>query len=311
MNTFERQVSSVLGGELRSVEISILQLNIGLRCNQSCRHCHQEASPERTEMMPWPVMEDAVRAAVAAGCRQVDITGGAPELHPRFRDLVRALRGEGIPVQTRTNLTVLLESGMEGLPAFLRAHRVQLLASLPFYADGDLCLVRGPGVFDRSIEGLRRLNAVGYGIEPDLPLTLVHNHTGPLPLSGQKTMEKDYREELRRRFGLEFTRLITITNIPVGRLRGELSRCNTLDDYLRLLRDSFNPVVVRDLVCRTHISADWNGNLYDCDFNLGMGLPVVPGLPGNLSAFDPAVLAVRRIATGNHCFACTAGSGSS
>jgi radical SAM/Cys-rich protein len=307
MNDFEKQI----GNGLRSIAIETLQVNLGLRCNQQCTHCHLEASPRRDEIMGWPVMEMVLEAAKRVRCQLVDLTGGAPELNPHFRDFVSALHRAGHQVKVRTNLTVLLEPGMEGLPEFFRDYRVQLVASLPCYLEENVCAQRGKGVYERSIIVIRRLNALGYGLHPELPLYLVYNPGGPFLPPPQSALEEDYRRELGLRFNITFTRLLTITNMPLGRFRTELIRKKEQEGYVQLLRKSFNPHTVKGLMCCHQLSVGWDGTLYDCDFNLALGLPVNHGAPDHIKNFKPEGLTMRRIVTGDHCFGCTAGSGSS
>lgn len=311
MNDFEKQVAGTTSDGLYSLRIETLQVNLGLRCNQQCTHCHLEASPHRREMMEWPIMQLVLKAAKSIHCQLVDLTGGSPELNPHFPRFVAALRQEGYSVQVRTNLTVLLEKRMEELPKFFRNHQVQLVASLPCYLEENVRAQRGEGVYGKSIEAIKRLNALGYGTGSGLPLNLVYNPGGPFLPSPQSALEEDYRRELEQRFGITFTRLLTITNIPLGRFRMELARQNQERNYLDLLRKSFNPQTVNGLMCRHQISVGWDGTLYDCDFNLALGLPVNHGAPDHIQSFKPEDLKMRRVVTGEHCFTCTAGSGSS
>ena len=311
MNDFEEKVKANTGDGLHSLNIDIFQVNLGLKCNQECRHCHLEASPRRQEMIDWPTMELVLEAAREARCRLVDLTGGAPELNPHFRRFLMALREKSFSVQVRTNLTVLLEPGWEDLPDLFRDQQVQLVASMPCYLEENVCSQRGTGVYEKSIAALQRLNALGYGREPELPLNLVYNPGGPFLPPSQPALEADYRRELGSRFGLSFNRLLTITNMPLGRFRGELRKDNQEKHYLRLLRESFNPQTVTGLMCRHQLSMGWDGTLYDCDFNLALYLPVNHGAPDHIRSFRAADLRSRRIVTGEHCFACTAGSGSS
>jgi radical SAM/Cys-rich protein len=312
MNDFEKRIAAQHGHEgLFSDTIETLQVNIGLKCNQRCRHCHLECSPERPERMEWPVMELILHAIETSHCRLVDITGGAPELNPSFRRFVTALRENGYLVQVRTNLAVLLDPGMEGLPGFFKDQGVHLVASLPCYTKDNVCAQRGEGVFEPSVEAIRCLNALGYGLEDSLPLNLVYNPGGPFLPAPQLSLEKDYRRELAEHFGITFTRLLTITNMPLGRFRKELNRQGQMESYMRLLRESFNPATVPGLMCRRQVSVGWDGTLYDCDFNLALGLPVNHGAPDHIRSFIPAALQHRRIMTGEHCFGCTANEGSS
>jgi radical SAM/Cys-rich protein len=311
MNDFERRVAGARTEGLSSLTIEILQVNVGLRCNQQCNHCHLEAGPQRSEMTNWPIMEMVLEATRRSRCRLVDITGGAPELNPHFRRFVTALRKEELSVQVRTNLTVLLEPGMEDMPEFFRDQGVQVVASLPCYLEENVRAQRGQGVYEKSIAAVRRLNVLGYGIESTLPLNLVYNPGGTFLPPPQAALEADYRRELESRFDIAFTRLLTITNMPLGRFLYELRRQNQEEDYLQLLRNSFNPQTVPGLMCRHQISVGWDGTLYDCDFNLALNLPVNHGAPDHIQSFRPVELQKRRIVTGEHCFGCTAGAGSS
>jgi radical SAM/Cys-rich protein len=311
LNRFEKRVTNTLRDGLHSLEIRTLQINLGLRCNQRCHHCHLEASPNRTEMMEWDTMALILEAARSSACPLIDLTGGAPELNPHFRKFIVELRKMGCPVQVRTNLTVLLEPGMEGTPEFLRDHEVQLVASLPCYLEENVCAQRGEGVYAKSIAAIRRLNALGYGIRPNLPLRLVYNPGGPFLPPEQSPLEADYRRELGEHHGIFFSRLFTIANMPIGRFLRILRSQKQEKEYLKLLQKSFNPSTLDGLMCRHQISVGWNGMLYDCDFNLALSLPVNHGAPDHIRGFSPSDLLRRRIVTGMHCFACTAGFGSS
>ncbi len=311
MNDFEKRIAEISSGGLHSLKVKTLQVNVGLRCNQQCYHCHLEASPQRKERMEWQTMEMVLEAARSLRCELVDITGGAPELNPSFRRFIMALRQESLSVQVRTNLTVLLEPDMESLPEFLRDHRVQLVASMPCYLEENVCAQRGTGVYEKSIEAIKRLNGLGFGYDSLLPLNIVYNPGGPFLPPPQPALEEDYRRELDNRFGIRFTRLLTITNMPLGRFRKELSRRNEEENYFELLRRSFNPLTVQGLMCRHQITVGWDGTLYDCDFNAALGLALNHGAPDHIRFFSPETLRTRRIVTGEHCFGCTAGSGSS
>ncbi len=311
-NQFEKTINAQTGDTgLVCEAIETLQVNLGLKCNQECLHCHLECSPSRTEMMEWPVMEHILKALDTSGCRLVDLTGGAPELNPDFRRFIMALKEKGCHVKTRTNLTVLLESGMEDLPSFFKKHSVEIVASLPCYTDENVCAQRGPGVYQKSVETIRRLNMQGYGIDESLPLSLVYNPGGGFLPSPQFALENDYRRELHERFGISFTHLITITNMPIGRFRKMLGGAEHPASYIDLLKGSYNPATVSGLMCRRQVSIGWDGSLYDCDFNLALGLTVNHGAPNHIQEFMPDVLRSRRVVTGEHCFGCTAGAGSS
>jgi len=309
---FDDVVSGLTGQEgLRGVDIGIVQANLGLRCNQSCAHCHVGASPSRTEMMSRQTMDAIVEVATAARAELVDLTGGAPELHPDFCSFVLALRERDLTVQVRTNLTVLLEPGMEGMPEFYRANGIRLAASMPCYLEENVRAQRGKGVYEKSVEAIRRLNELGYGSDPALPLDLVYNPGGPFLPPDQASLQDDYKRELHERFGITFTRLLTIANMPIGRFLKRLRAEEREQSYMQLLRGSFNVETLDGLMCRHQINIGWDGTIYDCDFNLALGLPVNHGAPNHIKSFDERALAERRIVTGEHCYGCTAGGGSS
>jgi len=309
MNTFDKAVAEETGELLRSDSIKTIQVNLGLRCNLSCRHCHLQAGPGRNEMMSWETMEAVLALARCLPDVLVDITGGAPELHPSLVPFIEALSGSGHPVQVRTNLTVLQEPEMASLPAFFKEHRIELVASLPCYLDANVTAQRGAGAFERSIASLRRLNGLGYG--RDLPLSLVYNPGGAFLPPLQSALEEAYRRELRERHGVVFTRLLTITNMPLGRFLDDLRHEGKDDTYRDLLREAFNPCTVDGLMCRQQICIGWDGRLFDCDFNQALGLSLGEGLPKHVAELDPDILTNRPIVTGEHCFGCTAGAGSS
>jgi len=312
MVDFAREVGRATGnGRLLARTLDTIQANIGLGCNLECSHCHVASSPKRREAMSWETMEAVIRATERAGCGLVDITGGAPELHPQFRRFVSALRARGRRVQVRTNLTVLLEPATDGTMEFLRHLGVELVASLPCYRRENVDAQRGEAVYERSIEALKRLNRLGYGTDPGLPLSLVYNPSGPFLPPDQAALEADYRRELEAAWGISFTRLVTLTNMPIGRFRSQLRKEGGEAAYLKMLRDAFNPSTVDHLMCRRQVSVGWDGTLYDCDFNLALGTPVTRDVPQHVSGFDPSLFIGRGIVTGDHCFGCTAGAGSS
>lgn len=296
---------------LHAVDIDTIQVNLGLRCNMQCRHCHLAAGPKRREQMSWETMEAILKTARKCGCRMIDLTGGAPEMHPHFRRFVQTLREENFQVQVRTNLTILLEPGFEDVAPFMAERRVSLVASLPCYLEENVDLQRGPGSYHRSIEALRMLNGLGYGIREDLPLDLIFNPIGPALPPSQAELEATYRRELKVRFGIHFSHLHTITNMPIGRFWTKLRSQKRDKAYLALLRENFNPQTLSGLMCRHQISVDWNGTIHDCDFNLALKLAVNHGAPSHIREFDIEALKRRRIVTGLHCFGCTAGCGSS
>ncbi len=310
VNGFDERVRRELGSDLGGLTLATVQVNIGLRCNLACHHCHVESSPAREEEMSWETMELVLEAAGRAGAGTLDITGGAPEMHPRFGAFVDAAISRGLRVLVRTNLTILLEKGYEGLPAFFADRGVHLVASLPCYLETNVDKQRGRHVYRESIEAISKLNALGYGIDPRLQLDLVYNPGGPSLPPAQDKLEGAYRVELDRRFGIRFNRLYTITNMPIGRFLHDLVRDGRAERYARTLEEAFNPATLEQLMCRHQVHVGWDGRLYDCDFNYGIGLGV-NGPMGHIRDFEPTAYLRRRIATGMHCMGCTAGSGSS
>jgi radical SAM/Cys-rich protein len=300
------------GLELRAGRVETLQVNVGKLCNQACKHCHVDASPRRTEVMSEGVAGQVLSAVRRFRFPVVDITGGAPELNPNFRRLVSESRRLGSHVMVRHNLTVMFEPGQDDLPEFFRAHGVEVVSSLPYFLGQQTDAQRGAGVFDKSVEALKRLNGVGYGAEGGgLTLNLVYNPVGAFLPPSQGSVEADFRRELLARHGVTFDRLYTITNMPIRRFLEYLRRSGNEERYMRKLVQAFNPATVEGLMCRTLVSVDWTGRLYDCDFNQMLELGVDAALPQTIADFDPAAFAARRIETGAHCFGCTAGAGSS
>jgi len=300
------------GVELRAGAVETLQVNVGKLCNQACRHCHVDASPKRTEIMSLEVVDACLEAIRRHGLRTVDITGGAPELNPSFRRLVEGARDAGAHVMVRHNLTVMFEPGLEDLPEYFRAHGVEVISSLPCYLESNVDTQRGKGVYAKSIEAIRRLNAVGYGVEGSgLLLHLVYNPIGAHLPPNQAALEADYHRELSERFGITFNRLFTITNMPINRFLEDLRRAGKEDRYMETLVNAFNPAAVEGLMCRSLVSVDWTGRLFDCDFNQMIELGVARSCPQTIAEFSTSTLAGRPIATGAHCFGCTAGAGSS
>ncbi len=315
--SFTTELSSRGMPELRRGGVRTLQVNVGRLCNIACHHCHVEAGPKRTEQMTAEVADRLIDLLAASpGVELLDLTGGAPEMNEHFRRLVVEARQLGRRVMDRCNLTILLEPGYEDLADFLAQNEVEVVASLPCYTSENVESQRGKGVFDASIEGIRRLNALGYG-RPDssLPLDLVYNPLGPSLPPDQGGLERDYKRELGERFGLEFRHLLTLTNMPIRRFADQLERLGQTESYQALLVNHFNPDTVEGLMCRSQVSIDWHGDLYDCDFNLMLGL----ALPGSDSETPLTIwdidslddLAETAIATAHHCFGCTAGAGSS
>ncbi len=297
--------------ELRAATIDTLQVNVGKLCNQACKHCHVDASPTRTEIMSRETIEQVLTAIRKFKIPTLDITGGAPELNPSFRYLVGEARAAGAAIIVRHNLTVMFEDGQEDLPEFFREHRVEVISSLPYFLQQQTDAQRGRGVFEKSIKALRRLNAVGYGIEKDLNLNLVYNPTGAFLPPAQTSLETDFKREMKTRYNVSFNNLYTITNMPIKRFLGYLRRSGNEERYMQKLLDAFNPAAVEGLMCRNLISVDWLGKLYDCDFNQMLELGIENSLPQTIGEFDPNRLMRRQIMTGAHCFGCTAGAGSS
>lgn len=300
------------GLELRAAKIDTLQVNLGKLCNQACKHCHVDASPSRTEIMTSETVELVLNAIRRFRFDTVDITGGAPELNPSFRSFVAEARSLGARVVVRHNLTVMFEHGQFDLPDFFRTQRVEIVSSLPYFLEQQTDAQRGRGVFQKSLEALRQLNAVGYGMgDDDLILNLVYNPVGAFLPPPQTAIESDFKRELKTRYGISFNRLYTITNMPIKRFLDYLRRSGNEERYQRKLVQAFNPDTVAGLMCRTLVSVDWTGRLYDCDFNQMLEVGVTGELPQSIADFDREQFESRKIVTGPHCFGCTAGAGSS
>ncbi|MBU0498447.1 MAG: arsenosugar biosynthesis radical SAM protein ArsS [Gammaproteobacteria bacterium] len=294
--------------------LTTLQVNLGYRCNQSCLHCHVNAGPRRTEMMDDTHIELIPRVLAARGVQRLDLTGGAPELHPRFRWLVTAARALGVKVIDRCNLTILSEPGFEDLAEFLAGQGVEVVASLPCYLEDNVDAQRGKGVYGRSIAGLKRLNGLGYG-QPgsSLNLHLVYNPGGPSLPPEQAGLEAAYKHELLMRHGIVFNRLYTLTNMPILRFGSTLVSKGQFGDYLALLKQNFCPANLEQVMCRDLISVDWRGSLFDCDFNqqLGLAMQGEGGARSNLTDLLANDFADTPIRVADHCYGCTAGQGSS
>jgi radical SAM/Cys-rich protein len=318
---------------------SILQMNIGLYCNQACNHCHVESSPKRAEHMTQEIIDKCFDIADnSPSIKTIDITGGAPELNPGFREIVKRARERNLEVINRCNLTVLMEPGQEDLPHFLAQHKVRVCASLPCYSERNVNLQRGANVFQRSIKGLQLLNDQGYGLDDSgLFLDLVYNPGGAFLPPDQMGLQQEYKQQLKSDFNISFNNLFTITNMPIKRFADMLYKNGKLEEYMTLLVQSFNPTAISGLMCRDTLSVSWDGKLYDCDFNqqlqLSLGESITPVVTGeaeseetssllkevssassSLSVFDITCvdeLLGHGIAVDHHCFGCTAGSGSS
>ncbi len=303
---------------LRRGTLTTLQVNLGYRCNQSCVHCHVNAGPNRTEMMDSATLDLVVQVLQARSIQVLDLTGGAPELNEGFRHLVRRARALGVHVMDRCNLTILFEPGQEGLAQFLADQQVEVVASLPCYSMDNVDKQRGKGVFDKSIAALQQLNALGYG-QPGtgLRLSLVYNPQGATLPPDQARLQADYKRELAAHFGIVFNELFVITNMPIQRFGSMLISKGQFNGYMQLLRDNFSESNHAAVMCRSLVSVDWQGHLYDCDFNQQLGLAMPAGKAAHMATAphlrdllqqDPAGRPVR---TAEHCFGCTAGQGSS
>ncbi|MGB9474051.1 MAG: arsenosugar biosynthesis radical SAM (seleno)protein ArsS [Candidatus Udaeobacter sp.] len=301
---------------LRRARPEILQVNVGKLCNLTCVHCHVNAGPKRREIMTRATVDRIVDWLAQTHIPTVDLTGGAPEMIPDFCYFIERVK-EVYPsrhVIDRCNLTILVELGYEGLGKFLAKNKVEIIASMPCYTPENVNAQRGEGVFESSLAALQLLNSLGYGINQELPLHLVYNPVGAFLPPSQAELEDDYKRELKKHFGVVFNNLYTLANLPIGRFASYLRRNNQLEDYMQLLVSAFNPATVDGLMCRNTISVDWRGEVYDCDFNQQLGMQC-PGNGGSERLFvwdiDSENIENREIMTGNHCFGCTAGAGSS
>jgi radical SAM/Cys-rich protein len=313
MQTFADKIHSS-GSDFKRRAVDVLQVNMGRYCNLACIHCHVESGPTRTEMMSRGNVEAVLGFLARSGIPTLDITGGAPELHPDFDYLVAAAHELGRHVMDRCNLTVIFEPGKEYLPEFFKQHEIELVCSLPCYSQENVDKQRGKGTFDASIRALQRLNEIGYGQDcSDLVLNLVYNPVGPHLPPPQDKLEQDYKKILREQFGIVFNHLFCLTNMPITRYATHLKLRGEYDRYRELLENNFNAVTLDQVMCRNLISIGWDGCVYDCDFNQMLDLPMTDGAGRRLNisslALDQVIL--RPIIVGEHCYACTAGSGSS
>jgi len=314
MNRFSDRLTAE-GRELRRARPEILQVNVGKLCNLTCVHCHVNAGPKRKEIMTRETIDRIIDWLAKTDIPAVDLTGGAPEMIPDFRYFVQRTKALDPPrhVIDRCNLTILVEPGYEDLPEFLAAHQVEIIASMPCYSAANVDAQRGEGVFDGSIAALQLLNSLGYGVDVDLPLHLVYNPVGAFLPGPQADLEADFKRELAANFGIVFNNLYTITNLPIGRFAAYLRHNNNLEKYMELLITAFNPATIDGLMCRNTISVGWRGEVYDCDFNQQLGMQWQNSDESGLFLWDvdPDKIDNREIMTGEHCFGCTAGAGSS
>jgi radical SAM/Cys-rich protein len=314
MNRFSDRLA-VEGLRLRRTRPEILQVNVGKLCNLTCMHCHVNAGPKRKEIMTRGTIDRIIQWLAKTDVPTVDLTGGAPEMIPDFRYFIDQVKRLQPPrhIIDRCNLTILLEAGYEDLGEFLATNRVEIIASMPCYSAENVNAQRGEGVFEGSIAALQSLNSLGYGIDPELPLHLVYNPVGAFLPPSQAGLGSDYKRELKKHFGIVFNKLYALTNLPIGRFASYLRHNGKLEEYMQLLIDAFNPVTIGGLMCRNTISVGWRGEVYDCDFNqqLEMQWSGDSGSKLFLWDIDPNSLEDRAIMTGDHCFGCTAGAGSS
>ncbi|GJL81972.1 MAG: radical SAM/Cys-rich domain protein [marine bacterium B5-7] len=309
---FRRQLTRHGITSLKRATLSTLQINTGRLCNQACEHCHVDAGPKRTEIMSRDTMARIVNWCAQNKISDIDITGGAPEMNPGFRHFVEQLLQLNARVMVRCNLTILEEPGFEDLADWYVTHRIPLVCSLPCYSQENVDGQRGKGVFEKSITALKRLNARGYGSAEGPTLDLVYNPAGAFLPPPQDTLERQYKQELASRYGIVFNRLFALANLPINRFKRYLNNNDQLESYKNLLVDAFNPSTISGLMCRHLVSVDWQGYLYDCDFNQMLDMPLPHGhkRPA-LWDIDAAFLENRPVAIADHCFGCTAGTGSS
>jgi len=312
MVPFARKLAQLGFPDLTAAQVNTLQVNLGWRCNQSCRHCHLAAGPDRPEQMGQAAINAVIAVVARWSIPVVDLTGGSPEINPHFEYLVQRLSRLDVHLLVRCNLTILLEPDHEHLPEFFRDHRVELVCSLPYFQQDPVDRLRGPGVFLKSLEALRRLNRVGYGREEShLKLHLMYNPAGAYLPPEQGPLEDRFQQELKKRYDIDFNRLYTLLNMPIGRFKEYLEKSSNYDRYMGKLAAGFNPATVTGLMCRNLISVSWEGRLFDCDFNQALNLPLAEGLPQTIWDFDLPVLSHRPLNLGDHCYGCTAAAGSS
>lgn len=308
---FSERILGLLQHPLTAGNVGLLQVNVGYRCNMSCRHCHVSAGPDRKQEMDRDTVEAVLRTLEDAAIDNLDITGGAPELNPFFRYLIKSAVHSGVHVTVRSNLTVFSEKGMEDLADFYADNSVEIVASLPCYTADNVDSIRGSGTFVKSMNAIIKLNSLGYaGDGSARKLNLVYNPAGDFLAPSQGALESDYRRVLLDRHGVSFNALYTFANMPVGRFRENIAACGRLGGYMEKLESAFNPSTLDGLMCRRLINVGWDGGLYDCDFNQMLGLSLEDGLPRTIWDFDLSRISGRRIAVADHCYGCTAGQGS-
>jgi radical SAM/Cys-rich protein len=310
--SFIQKMKEVGAFPLKPRSLEILQINVGYMCNMECSHCHVDSSPRRKEITPRHILEKCLEVIDSnPTIKTVDLTGGAPEMNPDFQWLIQELAKRDLETIVRSNLTILVEGKFKTYPAFLAENKVTIISSLPCYTEENTDAQRGDGTFNRSIQALKILNELGYGKTRELPLHLVYNPGGPFVAPNQAKLQADYKRELGDRFGIEFHNLYTITNLPISRYMEFLEGKGKLNSYIEVLANSFNPSTTNAVMCTNTLSVDWNGNLFDCDFNQILKLPVAVRKSRNIMDFDAEELANRTLVFNQHCFGCTAGEGSS
>ena len=309
---FDEKFETIGEGPLTASTVDTLQINVGKMCNQVCKHCHVDAGPDRKEIMTKETMQYCLDVLSKNDIPTVDLTGGAPELNPNFKWFVDEIKKLDRHIIVRSNLTILQESGFEDYAEFMAKHNVEIVSSLPYYKKSFTDRQRGEGVFDKSIAAIQKLNKLGYGKEATgLTFNLVYNPVGAFLPPSQEELEKDYKRELYDHFGIVFNNLLTITNMPISRFLDYLLQSGNYDNYMHKLVDSFNPCAATNVMCKFIVSVSWDGGLYDCDFNQMLELNVNHGAPTHIKDFDMEKIRNRRIVTGQHCYGCTAGAGSS
>lgn len=309
---FDEKYEQIGEGNLRAYNIDTMQINLGKMCNQVCKHCHVDAGPDRKEIMRKEIMQYCIDILASHNIQTADLTGGAPEMNPDFKWFVIEIKRLNKHVIVRSNLTILEANGFEDYAKFLANHKVEIVSSLPYYKKSFADKQRGEGVFDKSVSAIKKLNNLGYGKEESgLVLNLVYNPIGAFLPPSQTELELDYKREFLNKFGLVFNNLYTITNMPINRFLDYLLQSGNYETYIQKLVDSFNPAAASNVMCKFIISVGWDGQLYDCDFNQMLELNMNHGAPEHIKNFDMELITNRRIVTGQHCYGCTAGSGSS
>ena len=298
---------------LKARSVDTFQINLGKMCNQTCKHCHVDAGPDRTEIMTKATMEECLAAIVKSTCTTVDLTGGAPEMNPNFRWFVEELSALGKHIIVRCNLTIIVANPKyNDLPSFFKKHKVEVVSSLPYFTSSRTDAQRGSGVFDKSIQALHLLNEVGYGIAgSDLVLNLVYNPSGAFLPGNQEELEREFKTRLKTKYHIEFNKLFTITNLPVSRFLDYLVKSENLEEYIETIIQAYNPQAASEVMCRSLISIGWDGFIYDCDFNQMLGLKAAVEGSKHIKDFSLQPYEARNIIVNQHCFGCTAGAGSS